>query len=175
MRLPSFCSFFFFSFSFFFFFFFSSSSFFFFITPLSFHLRQAEEALLQNVEEAVMAEEDSFGSQVVGNVSGRECLIVDDIIDTIDPWLRAAALLRKETASKVYLVATHCLMTDADAAKLQSLDMIDGVVVTNTVNQQANLAVCPKMQVVDVAPLLAEATRRIFFNESTALIGSSYS
>lgn len=119
----------------------------------------------------VATEEDSYGTSVIGSVDGRDCILVDDIIDTAAPFIMAANLLRKNGAARIILVATHGVFAENAAAELQA-SIIDQVVVLNTISQTHLAASFPKLSVVDCTPLLAEAVRRAHFNESIELIGS---
>ncbi len=121
---------------------------------------------------AVTTEEDSFGTSVIGAVDGRDCILVDDIIDTAMPFIMAANLLRKNGAARIILVATHGVFAEKAAAELQA-SIIDQIVVLNTISQTHHAAAFPKLSVVDCTPLLAEAVRRAHFNESIELIGSA--
>ncbi|CDS40140.1 phosphoribosyl pyrophosphokinase [Echinococcus multilocularis] len=102
---------------------------------------------------------------LVGNVNGKIAIIVDDIIDDVDDYVTAAELLHSRGAYKVYLIATHGLLTGNAAEKIEQ-SLLDEVVVTNTVPHEVQKMQCHKIRTVDISPLLAEAIRRIHNGES---------
>ncbi|KAM9780597.1 phosphoribosyl pyrophosphate synthase-associated protein 2 isoform 4-T4 [Neosynchiropus ocellatus] len=106
---------------------------------------------------------------VVGDVGGRIAIIVDDIIDDVGDFVAAAELLKERGAYKIYIMATHGLLS-ADAPRLIEESAIDEVVVTNTVPHEVQKLQCPKIKTVDVSMILAEAIRRIHNGESMAYL-----
>ncbi|XP_020506326.1 phosphoribosyl pyrophosphate synthase-associated protein 2 isoform X2 [Labrus bergylta] len=106
---------------------------------------------------------------VVGDVGGRIAIIVDDIIDDVGDFVAAAEILKERGAYKIYIMATHGLLS-ADAPRLIEESAIDEVVVTNTVPHEVQKLQCPKIKTVDVSMILAEAIRRIHNGESMAYL-----
>lgn len=106
---------------------------------------------------------------VVGDVGGRIAIIVDDIIDDVEDYVAAAEILKERGAYKIYIMATHGLLS-ADAPRLIEESAIDEVVVTNTVPHEVQKLQCPKIKTVDVSMILAEAIRRIHNGESMAYL-----
>ncbi|XP_063327606.1 phosphoribosyl pyrophosphate synthase-associated protein 1 isoform X2 [Pelmatolapia mariae] len=106
---------------------------------------------------------------VVGDVGGRIAIIVDDIIDDVGDFVAAAEILKERGAYKIYIMATHGLLS-ADAPRLIEESTIDEVVVTNTVPHEVQKLQCPKIKTVDVSMILAEAIRRIHNGESMAYL-----
>ncbi|WP_150308164.1 ribose-phosphate diphosphokinase [Planctomonas psychrotolerans] len=98
--------------------------------------------------------------EIVGEVEGRVCLIVDDLIDTGRTIVSAAEALKKNGATKVIVAATHAVFSDP-AVELLSSAHIDSVVVTDTLplppeKRFENLTILP------IAPLLARAIHEVF-------------
>ncbi|MFG6401943.1 MULTISPECIES: ribose-phosphate diphosphokinase [unclassified Microbacterium] len=98
--------------------------------------------------------------EIVGDVSGRTCLLVDDMIDTGGTIQKAAQALKEAGARKVIVAATHAIFSDPATTRLQD-PAIDAVVVTDTVpipeeRRFAGLTVLP------IAPLLARAIHEVF-------------
>jgi len=98
--------------------------------------------------------------EIVGNVGGRVCLLVDDMIDTGGTIVKAAQALKANGAEKVIVAATHPIFSDPATERLQD-DAIDQVVVTDTIplpaeKRWAGLTVLP------IAPLLGRAIREVF-------------
>uniref|UniRef100_A0A7N6FCU8 Ribose-phosphate pyrophosphokinase N-terminal domain-containing protein n=1 Tax=Anabas testudineus TaxID=64144 RepID=A0A7N6FCU8_ANATE len=106
---------------------------------------------------------------VVGDVGGRIAIIVDDIIDDVEDFVAAADILKERGAYKIYIMATHGLLS-AEAPRLIEESAIDEVVVTNTVPHEVQKLQCPKIKTVDVSMILAEAIRRIHNGESMAYL-----
>jgi len=97
---------------------------------------------------------------IVGDVSGRVCLIVDDLIDTGRTIAKAAEALKNAGALRVVVAATHAVFSDPAATLLQS-DFIDSVVVTDTlpIPQEKRF---PTLTILPIAPLLARAIHEVF-------------
>jgi len=106
---------------------------------------------------------------LVGNVKGRVCILIDDIADTSFTITKAAKVLVDNGAVKVYALITHAIMS-GDAIDRINKSCIDEVIVSNTVPQEEHLAKCSKMKVFDVAPIFAEAIRRIHNGESVSFL-----
>uniref|UniRef100_A0A7N8XLG8 Phosphoribosyl pyrophosphate synthase-associated protein 1-like n=1 Tax=Mastacembelus armatus TaxID=205130 RepID=A0A7N8XLG8_9TELE len=106
---------------------------------------------------------------VVGDVGGRIAIIVDDIVDDVEDFVAAAEILKERGAYKIYIMATHGLLS-AEAPRLIEESAIDEVVVTNTVPHEVQKLQCPKIKTVDVSMILAEAIRRIHNGESMAYL-----
>uniref|UniRef100_A0A3Q3WH60 Ribose-phosphate pyrophosphokinase N-terminal domain-containing protein n=1 Tax=Mola mola TaxID=94237 RepID=A0A3Q3WH60_MOLML len=106
---------------------------------------------------------------VVGDVGGRIAIIVDDLIDDVRDFVAAAEILKERGAYKIYIMATHGLLS-ADAPRLIEESAIDEVVVTNTVPHDVQKLQCPKIKTVDISMILAEAIRRIHNGESMAYL-----
>lgn len=106
---------------------------------------------------------------LVGDVHGRIAIILDDIIDDVEQFVKAADLLHERGAYKVFVFATHGLLS-ADAPQRLEESWIDEVVVTNTVPHGIQKMQCHKIRTVDISMLLAEAIRRIYNDESMSYL-----
>jgi len=106
---------------------------------------------------------------VVGEVKDRTAIIIDDMIDDVASFVAAAETLKERGAKKIYVLATHGLLSK-DAPKLIESSPIDEVVVTNTVPHEIQKMVCHKIKTIDVSILLAEAIRRMHNNESMSYL-----
>ena len=92
---------------------------------------------------------------LVGDVASRTCIVVDDLADTSNTITRAAKLLKKEGAEKVYALITHGILS-GDAIDKINASQLDKVIVTNSVPQADHQKRCPKLVVLDVGHLFAE-------------------
>ncbi|KAM5274169.1 phosphoribosyl pyrophosphate synthase-associated protein 1 isoform 1-T1 [Ctenodactylus gundi] len=106
---------------------------------------------------------------VVGDVGGSIAIIVDDIIDDVESFVAAAEILKERGAYKIYVMATHGILS-AEAPRLIEESSIDEVVVTNTVPHEIQKLQCPKIKTVDISLILSEAIRRIHNGESMAYL-----
>jgi ribose-phosphate pyrophosphokinase len=98
--------------------------------------------------------------EIVGQVEGRVCLLVDDLIDTGRTIVRAAEALKAAGAIGVVVAATHAVFSDPATEILQS-DFIDSVVVTDTLPIPEEKRF-PTLTVLPIAPLLGRAIREVF-------------
>lgn len=106
---------------------------------------------------------------LVGDVLERTVILVDDLADTSNTITRAAKLLKKEGATKVYALITHGILS-GDAIDRINASALDKVVVTNTVDQAEHKARCPKLEVLEVGNVFAEAIRRVHHGESISVL-----
>ncbi|HMQ39607.1 MAG TPA: ribose-phosphate diphosphokinase, partial [Micropruina sp.] len=102
--------------------------------------------------------------EVVGDVRGRVCLLVDDMIDTAGTICQAAAALREHGASKVIAAATHPILSGPAAQRLNA-SAFEEVIVTNTLPIRDDQHI-PKLTVLSIAPLLAKAIQEVFVDGS---------
>ncbi|MDA9786633.1 ribose-phosphate diphosphokinase [Pontimonas sp.] len=98
--------------------------------------------------------------EIVGEVEGRVCLLVDDLIDTGRTIAKAAQALKDAGATRVVVAATHAVFSDPAVEVLQS-DFIDQVVVTDTLPLAEDKR-WDRLTVLPIAPLLARAIREVF-------------
>ncbi|MGB4135300.1 MAG: ribose-phosphate diphosphokinase [Microbacterium sp.] len=98
--------------------------------------------------------------EIVGTVSGRTCLLVDDMIDTGGTIVKAAQALKANGARKVIVAATHAIFSDPAAERLQD-SAIDEVVVTDTI-PLAEGRRFPTLRILPIAPLLATGIKQVF-------------
>ena len=98
--------------------------------------------------------------EIVGDVEGRVCLLVDDLIDTGRTIAKAAEALKANGATGVVVAATHAVFSDPAVEVLQS-DVIDQVVVTDTLPLDKDKQ-WERLTVLPIAPLLARAIREVF-------------
>jgi ribose-phosphate pyrophosphokinase len=109
-------------------------------------------------------------NRVVGDVEGRVCLIVDDMIDTGSTITKAAEILHESGASDILVATTHALLSDPATERLKN-SRISEVIVTNTLPLTPDKRL-DKLTVLSIAPLLARAIREVFDDGSvTTLFG----
>jgi ribose-phosphate pyrophosphokinase len=103
---------------------------------------------------------------VIGDIDGRNCVIMDDMIDTAGTLVKAAEVLKERGAKKVYAYCTHPIFSGPAIDRITHGDALDEVVVTNTIPLHANAQGCQKIRQLSVAPLIAETIQRIAKGES---------
>ena len=104
---------------------------------------------------------------IIGEVKGRTCVIVDDMVDTANTLCEAAAALKDQGAVKVLAYATHPILS-GNAAERIAKSALDELVVTNTIPLSAISAQCKKIRQLSAAQLLAETIKRISQEESVS-------
>jgi ribose-phosphate pyrophosphokinase len=106
--------------------------------------------------------------QVVGEVEGRHCVLIDDMIDTAGTMCAAAELLAERGASDIWAMATHGVLSDPALERLEKAP-VSRVVITNTL-PVAPERMIDKLEVVSVARLIAEAIDAVFEDTSVSEI-----
>ena len=104
--------------------------------------------------------------QLVGDVKDCVCIVVDDMIDTVGTLVKAAEKLKESGALEVHAWATHGILTDPACQRISDCDALKEVVVTDSIIQERTVASCPKIKIISIAKLLAEAIHRIHYEES---------
>ncbi len=103
---------------------------------------------------------------VIGEIENRNCVIMDDMIDTAGTLVKAADVLKQRGAKKVYAYCTHPIFSGPAIERISSNDVLDAVVVSNTIPLSAAAAACPKIRQLSVAPLIGETIQRIAHGKS---------
>ncbi|KAK1761382.1 phosphoribosyltransferase-like protein [Echria macrotheca] len=117
-----------------------------------------------------ITERQNASMMLVGNVADRVCILIDDIVDTGNTITRAAKLLKKEGASKIYALVTHGVFS-GDAINRINASALDKIVVTNSVPQHEHKALFgARLDVLDISPIFAEAIRRVHHGESISVL-----
>jgi ribose-phosphate pyrophosphokinase len=106
---------------------------------------------------------------LVGDVAGKTAILIDDLADTSNTITRAAKLLKKEKAGKVYALVTHGVLS-GDAIERINASALDKLVVTNTVDQTEHCKRCPKLEVLEVGNIFAEVKSQPILLEWTHLL-----
>ena len=104
---------------------------------------------------------------VIGEVRGRTCVIMDDMVDTAGTLCKAAEVLKAEGATKVVAYCTHAVLSGNAVARIAESPM-DELVVTDTIPLREDARACKKIRSLSVAGLLAETILRIFTEDSVS-------
>jgi ribose-phosphate pyrophosphokinase len=106
---------------------------------------------------------------VIGDVSGKTAIIVDDMVDTAGTAVQAAVALSREGANRVALCCTHGVLS-GNAVKRIEESVIEEVIITDTIPPKEETKRCKKIKVLSIAELLGEAIRRIAAGESISTL-----
>lgn len=104
---------------------------------------------------------------IIGEVSGRTCVIMDDMVDTANTLCEAASALKEQGATKVVAYATHPVLSGIAAQRISD-SSLDELVVTNTIPLSEASKSCKKIRQLSAAVLLAETIRRISKEDSVS-------
>jgi len=104
---------------------------------------------------------------IIGEVSGRTCVIVDDMVETANTLCEAAGALKKQGAQKVIAYCTHAVLSGPALERITN-SALDSIVVTDTIPLTEAGRNCSKIRVLTVAGLLAETMRRISAEDSVS-------
>lgn len=123
-----------------------------------------EQARVLNAGIAVIHKKRITGSKVTaekieGEIKGKNCVIIDDIISTAGTMSQAIGILKKLGAKNVFVAATHGVLAGKAIARLNKAPVKE-IIVTNTIPQREHRKKLKKLKVLSVAPLLAETIRK---------------
>lgn len=104
---------------------------------------------------------------IIGDVKGKICLLIDDMVDTAGTLTNGAAALRDAGATKVAACCTHAVLSGPAISRITS-SPLEELVVTDTIPLKGDAAMCKKITILSVAPLLGEAIKRIYSHESVS-------
>ena len=102
---------------------------------------------------------------IIGDVEGRSCIIVDDLVDTAGTLCNAAGALKQRGAIKVVAYCTHAVLSGKAISNIEK-SVLDQLVVTDTIPLKPEAAACTRIRQLSVAGMLAESVRRISGGES---------
>ncbi len=102
---------------------------------------------------------------IIGDVENRNCILVDDMVDTAGTLCHAAKALKDFGATRVSAYCTHPILSGKAIENING-SMLDELVVTNTIPLSAAAESCDRIRQLDMAPIIAEAMRRISNEES---------
>ena len=103
---------------------------------------------------------------VVGDVQGKECVVIDDIIDTAGTLLEACKSLRKNGATKVYAAATHGILSSPAFERISTSKNLDQVITTDTIPLSSQWHSLEKIKILSVSELLSKAIDFTFNHHS---------
>jgi ribose-phosphate pyrophosphokinase len=103
---------------------------------------------------------DSEVMNIIGDVEGQACVLVDDIVDSGGTLCNAAEALLKNGATEVYAYVVHGVLSGGAVARIRN-SKLKSLVITDSIAQTAEVRGCPNIRTISIAPLIGEAMRRI--------------
>ncbi|MFN7174629.1 MAG: ribose-phosphate diphosphokinase, partial [Thermaurantiacus tibetensis] len=122
--------------------------------------RRLDNAPLAIVDKRRERPGESEVMNIIGSVSGRSCILIDDIVDSAGTLCNAARALREAGATSVSAYVTHGVLSGGAVARVEGSDLDELVVTDSIATPEAALA-ARKIRVLTIAPLVGEAIRRI--------------
>jgi ribose-phosphate pyrophosphokinase len=104
---------------------------------------------------------------IIGEVKGRTCVLMDDLVDTAGTLCEAAAALKSHGAKKVVAYCTHPVLSGAAIERIEK-SQLDELVVTDTIPLRPEAKACKRIRLLSVAELLAETMRRVATEDSVS-------
>ena len=104
---------------------------------------------------------------IIGEVEGRTCILVDDLVDTAGTLCKAAMALKEQGAARVVSYCTHPVLSGAAVENIAASEL-DELVVSDTIPLRENAQACEKIRQLSIATMLAETMRRISNEESVS-------
>jgi ribose-phosphate pyrophosphokinase len=104
---------------------------------------------------------------IIGDVNGRTCVIMDDMVDTANTLCEAARALKEQGAVRVVAYCTHPVLSGPAVGRIEA-SVLDELVVTDTIPLKPEAEACGKIRVASVAELMAETMRRIVEESSVS-------
>ena len=129
--------------------------------------KRLDDADLAIIDKRRPRPNESKVMNIIGEVRGKTCVLIDDMVDTAGTLCHAAQALKDEGAIKVVAYITHAVLSGS-AIELITNSVLDELVVTDTIALTAAGKACAKIRQLSVAGLLAETIRRISDEESVS-------
>jgi len=129
--------------------------------------KRLDEADLAIIDKRRPRANEATVMNIIGEVEGKVCVLIDDIVDTAGTLCAAAAALKKNGAGKVVAYCTHPVLSGAAIKNLDG-SQLDELVVTDTIPLSEAARACSRIRQLSVAELLGETIRRIAFGESVS-------
>lgn len=127
------------------------------------------DASLAIIDKRREAPNVSEAMNIIGEVSGKTAIILDDMVDTAGTLTQAAAALKKRGSSRIYACCTHPVLSGPALERLEE-SPIDKLVVTNTIPLSPKAAASEKISSLSIAELLGETIKRIYNSNSVSTL-----
>ncbi|MEK6813644.1 MAG: ribose-phosphate pyrophosphokinase [Nitrospirota bacterium] len=97
---------------------------------------------------------------IIGEIHGRDVVLLDDLVDTAGTLIESAAALRNAGARRILAACSHAILSGSATERINN-SAVDELIATNTIALDHKKEMCPRLTILSVAPLLGEAIRRI--------------
>ena len=131
--------------------------------------KQLDDADLAIIDKRRPKANEAQVMHIIGDVEGRTCVIIDDMVDTAGTLCKAAEALKGHGATKVVALATHPVLSGGAIENIEA-SVLDELVVTDTIPLSAAARACDRIRQLSVADLLGETIRRIHEDESVSSV-----
>ena len=105
---------------------------------------------------------------VVGDVKGKDCVIIDDMIDTAGTLIEGVKALKEHGAQRIHACATHAVFSDPALDRIEACEELDQVIITDTISLSPRGRTIKKIKVVSTSELISKAIHRTFNNDSVS-------
>ncbi len=129
--------------------------------------KQLDDADLAIIDKRRPKANESQVMNIIGDVEGRTCVLIDDMVDTAGTLCKAATALKEHGAECVVAYCTHPVLSGPAIENING-SVLDELVVSNTIALHAEAQNCDKIRQISIAELLAETMRRIANDESVS-------
>jgi ribose-phosphate pyrophosphokinase len=129
--------------------------------------KQLDDADLAIIDKRRPHANESQVMNIIGDVEGRTCVLIDDMVDTAGTLCKAAGALKTAGAKRVVAYCTHPVLSGPAVSNISGSEL-DELVVSNTIQLSQEAKACDKIRQISVAQLLAETMRRIANDESVS-------
>ena len=129
--------------------------------------KRLDDADLAIIDKRRPRPNESKVMNIIGDVRGKCCVMIDDLVDTAGTLGKAADALKEAGAVKVVAYVTHAVLSGNAVANINN-STLDSLVVTDTIPLAPDAAACPKIRQLSIGALLAETIRRVSAEESVS-------
>ncbi len=127
--------------------------------------KQLDDADLAIIDKRRPQANEAQIMNIIGNVEGRSCVLIDDLVDTAGTLCKAAQALKEHGATRVVAYCTHPVLSGPAVSNISN-SVLDELVVSNTVPLQKDALACDRIRQISIAELVAETIRRMAIDES---------
>ena len=127
--------------------------------------KQLDDADLAIIDKRRPKENEAQVMNIIGDVRGRTCVVIDDLVDTAGTLCKAATALKEHGAERVVAYCSHPILSGPAVSNINASEL-DELVVSNTVPLREEVRACSRIRQISIAELLAETMRRIANDES---------
>jgi ribose-phosphate pyrophosphokinase len=129
--------------------------------------KRLDDADLAIIDKRRPRANESTVMNIIGDVDGKNCILVDDMVDTAGTLCAAASALKAKGAARVMAYATHPVLSGPAVRNISGSEL-DELVITDTIPLSESAEACDKIRQVSVSQMLAETIRRISYGESVS-------